>query len=242
MNTRRLTIVAAALSSLAVGSATLADTVDVNFVGVGLGRNVRIDLNSSAKNVFAGQLVHNFANGTGDCASLAGNVTTFCTELTQYVNGGVNEFDCVQVEDAPNTNPMGTIRANAIGDLYAYAAGAQFASASTNANKDLAAAFQIAVWEIANDYDGTSGSLDLSSGTLKVTNTSGGALSAGISTQLSNLFSAVGLNAGFAGLRAVSNSSYQDQLVLIPLPAPVLIGLAGLGAVVIRRRRIAAAG
>ena len=54
MNTKHLSIVAAAVAF--VSTSVIADSVDVDYLHTGLGRNVSLHLNDSTTNVFAGQL------------------------------------------------------------------------------------------------------------------------------------------------------------------------------------------
>jgi len=239
MNTKRLALAAAAVSALTASA--LADSVDLQFIGTGLGRNVMVHLSGSSTYVFAGQLYHNFSDGQGAASSLDGNLLTYCCELTQYVSQNKAEYELVPVEDAPSTAPMGDIRAQALRDLYAYADGDQFVTQNTEDNRDFTAAFQIAVWEIVYDYDGTLASLDIGDGELIITDRNAGGLRTGIEGFLADLFGAIGLGADFPELYAVINPCAQDQLVMIPLPAPFAMAAVGLAAVAWRRRKLARA-
>lgn len=222
---------------LMAGSA-MAGTVDTQFVGTGLGRSVGISHNGGGRqSLFAGQLKHDFSNGTGQCESLDGMYRTFCTELTQYVTSSPKEYNCAELEAVPNASPMGESKAQAIRDIYAWAAGAQLTTNDTSANRDLAAAFQIAIWEIVADFDGTTSSLNVAAGNLVATQSNGNPFGSSIDRWLTDLFAAVGLNANMDGLFAVTHTGHQDQLVLVPLPAPVMLGAAGLLGVAWYRRR-----
>jgi hypothetical protein len=126
---------------------------------------------------------------------------------------------------------MGQARADAIARMFSAAGGAQY-----GANADLAAAFQVAVWEIANDYDGTAASLNLAAGNLQ-----GTSLAAAIVGNVNTLFAAAADTAGFGSqLIGLGNTSFQDQIIdptaAIPTPgAAVIMGIAAL--VGARRRR-----
>jgi hypothetical protein len=237
MNARRIALSVAAAT--AVMTCAHAGTVDVEFTGTGLGRSVRTHLDGRSQSVFAGQLRHAFSSGTEQCSSLDGDYLTFCTELTQYVTSHESPYECLALEGAPPTHAMGAVRAQALRDLYAYADGTQFATAGTDDNRDLAAAFQIAVWEIVYDYDGTLASLDPAAGNLRVTKTDGNPLSSSITNYLDSFFGGVGTGAELPELFAVTNDQYQDQLVMIPLPLPLAMGAVGLAAVIWRRRVLA---
>lgn len=223
----------------AISASSLAGTVDVKFTGTGLGRNVRVTLNGNARDLFAGQLKHNFSNGTGNCTSLEGTHRTFCTELTEYVTSTTAEYECAMLEDAPESDPMGPVAAQAIADLYAYADGRQVTTEDTGDNRDFASAFQIAVWEVVSDYDGTAGSLDITTGSLTIDGRYGRDLDANILAYLNDLFGAVGMNASGDGVFAVTRDGAQDQIVMVPLPTSIMLGTAGLAAIIVRRRRLA---
>ncbi len=230
----RLAAAAAAL----VSSAAIADTVDVKFLGTGAGTSVKINLGGNANNVFAGQLYHQFSNGTGKGAELNGTYITFCTDLTEYVTSTTKSYNVVSIAAMPNSSPMGAAKAQAIADLYAYGAGQQLITTAAN---DYAAAFQIAIWEIVSDFNpfAANNGLNLTAGSLKVTKTNGSALSSSITNTVAAMFAALGTNSSHGGILGVSRNGSQDQLVVVPLPTPGLLALAGFAGVVALRRRLA---
>lgn len=222
--------------AFATGAAT-ADTVRLDFEGTGSGRNVRVTIGGDTFGTFAGQLIHSFSNGNGVAAGLSGNRITFCSDLSQYVASGGATYNVTSIQNLPGSGPMGASKMQAIYDMYAAAAGSQM-----GANDDMAAAFQLAVWEVIYDYDpSNTSSLNLSSGNLKARNSLGLSLSSTILNHAAGLFSAIGSNAAQTGLLGFTNSSFQDQILqvqLVPIPMAVIAGLAGLGMVgYVRRRR-----
>lgn len=234
-------IAIAAIAATAACSGALADTVDVRYVGTGQGRVIKYDFNGSRKNVFAGQLKHNFSNGTGVASQLSGDILTFCTDLTEYVSRSSRSFELVDPQFAPG-DPMGLNRANALRDLFGFAGGQQL---SRTVDRDYAAAFQLAVWEIVYDFNDAQGrsSLDIESGAFESYKRDGSQLSSAIRGHLGDLFDAIGTGAGRSNgmdLFAVVNDGSQDQLVEIPaVPLPPAGGLAFaglLGAATMRRR------
>lgn len=228
------------IGALALASAARADTVRLRFVGTGLGRNVQTTYGAVTQNVFAGQLRHEFSNGTGTVGStLTGTLLTYCSDLTQYVTTSFKPYQVVELSQVPNP-AMGSAKAEAIRNMYAFAHDAQFATTDNNSNKDLAAAFQIAVWEIAFDYSGGRGSLDVETGDFRARRTNGGALSAGIMAHLNNLLNATGTRGEYKRLYGLKNDSSQDQIVqtrLVPLPTAAGMGMTALIAMGARRRR-----
>ena len=241
MSKKSSSIVAfAVFAGMAVGAA--ADTVNVKFLQTGLGRNVKITFGGNTTDVFAGQLLHQFSGGVGPIGGkLNGQQWTFCTDLGQFVATNFQSYTVRDVQDLPRPGVgMGLAASNAIRDIYGFAAGAQFSQVNTSNNNDFAAAFQLAVWAIAFNYDGVNNSsIKLVGSGVTIKDTSGNNISGNLLTQFNLLVSKVGL-----GLRdgnevyGVSNDNFQDQLVVIPTPVPAMIAGAGLlGLAGVRRRR-----
>lgn len=231
MRTLRVAIVSSSIAAALAGTAS-AEIVTVACPGVGAGRNVSVTHNGTVRNVFAGQIMLNLTNSSS--GALNGSWKSFCTELSQfiYVNGAPQVYQVLPLKDVPTPgSPMGEARANAIGRMYSFAAGAQYGS-----NADFAAAFQIAVWEIANDYNGSASSIDLAVGSLTATS-----LTAAISSNFASLFAAAGDTNGLVStLVGLGNANFQDQIIdpTAPIPTPGALAVLGLaGAFGLRRRR-----
>lgn len=222
---------AAIAGALVLSSAAHADLVTVQCTGLGVGRNVNVTHGTTTANVFAGQLRLTLTNSTGQ--NVNGLWTSFCTELSQfiYVNGAAQTYQVLPVSDLPIPGAgMGATRANAVARMFAAAAGTQYGT-----NADLAAAFQIAVWEITMDFDGTAGSINTGAGTFK-----GNSLSAAIQGNLTALFAAAAnLSGAQSTVLGIGNSTYQDQLLDVStfIPAPGAVALLGLAGLVGARRR-----
>ena len=229
-----------AASMLAISGASFADTVDVKFVGTGKGQSIRYSMDGESRRVFAGQLIHNFNNGTGIGAQLEGDLRTYCTDIFEYTSRNTRSFDVVAPEHAP-TQPMGIDKANALRDLYAFADGNQSRSSTS---RDYATAFQIAVWEIVGDYELSAGrtSLSVEDGTFKAFRTNGSSLTSSVLGHLTTFFDAIGTIGARNGVDvfAVRNDGAQDQLVdlqTVPLPTTAGLGFAGLLGIAGTRRR-----
>ncbi|MEK6703107.1 MAG: hypothetical protein AABZ53_12650 [Planctomycetota bacterium] len=218
------------------GSAN-ADFINVKFTGTGSGQNARVTINGSTHDYFVGQLKHTLSAGTGAAAAMNGPVVTYCSDLFQSVTSSGKTYDVVGIDQLPGSNPMGAAKASAIRDIYTVAAGAQLALGASNA---LACAFQLAIWEIVTDYNGTAASLNVTSGSFKAKKTNNNSLDSSVTTQLNNLFAGVGhQSTQYSTLAGLRSGSAQDQIVAgsaVPTPGTLaaagLIGLAGL-----RRRR-----
>ncbi|QOJ00196.1 MAG: hypothetical protein HRU70_06725 [Phycisphaeraceae bacterium] len=213
-----------------------ADFVDVRYLGTGRGQELRVEFNGHTQNLFAGQLRHRLSNGTGDAAALNGDHLTFCSDLAQYVSSSTKTYETVAVALIPASSPMGALKAAAIYDLYT--AGSALALESDADNKR-AAAFQIALWEIVSDYDGSAASLSLTAGSFKAFKKDGGALDATIRNHALALFAAVGSNTEHSvHLTGLSSRTAQDQILAgFNVPAPASGALALAGCLVLARRR-----
>lgn len=231
-------ITLALLLAAGASSSVLADTVDMRFVGTGDGRNVRLHKTDGDQNVFAGQLIHEITAGTGYGASLIGTYITFCPDIFQQVTSSGATYTLVGVAalpDSPMQPAMGVSKAQMIYDLSVSLSGLQFAPGIGN---NLAAAYQIAVWEIVSDYDPMLGlaSLDLNGGTLSITNTDDSPIDGGTLTAYNQLLSLVGSGSSGSGFLGLASGSAQDQIMMIPAPGSAVAGL-GLLVLGARRRR-----
>lgn len=240
----RINSKAAVLSVAAVMGFTAfasADTVDMKFTGTGKGSNVKVTLTNNTFNVFAGQLKHTMQNGTGTGANLSGNYITFCSDLYETVTSSYKTYTLTDLNNLPDSSPMGFARAGAIWNIYqAFGSSAL----NTNANNDLAAAFQIAIWEIATDFNPNTGlsSLNVNSGSFKAVQTNGNALTGAIATNLNNIFNAAVANVSADPslfLTGLMHSTAQDQIVATTttIPTPATGALAALGLLCMGRRR-----
>jgi len=230
----------AAIAFAGMTAVASADTLDMKFTGTARGTNVKITQDTQTNNVFAGQLKHTIQNALGIYSPLNGEQITFCSDVYQSVTSTYKAFDIVGLSVIPNGVPMGSAKADAIWNMYQAQGSSALASTASN---ELAAAFQIAVWEIVSDFDAGVGlsSLNVNGGAFKAKKTNGDALNGALATNLASLFSiAVG---GFQAEPSLSliglrHSTAQDQIVAYrgAIPAPGAGMLAGLGLLCMGRR------
>jgi hypothetical protein len=228
--------ITAAIATAAVAASANAGFVDMKFLGTGEGSNARTTHFGNTRNVFAGQLRHRIANGVGAEAALNGDHRTFCADFYETVSSSFTPYEVVDPELVSDTLPMGSIKADALRCIYS-ASGS--AALDSNASSSLAAAFQLAVWEVVTDFDGTMGSLSITAGNFSATKTDGNALSATTNNHLAALFAAVASsNEGLPNLVGLRSDRSQDQLIMgFSIPTPGTAVLAGLGILCIGRRR-----
>lgn len=231
-------LIGAVLAGIASAAAS-ANTMTLKFTGVNPGVNVSYSYNGSG-----------FTQTTAGLFTWQGGVKTFCTQLNENIsNNQTVTFNVVAAEavpDAtapgnPNPGPMGAIKAQVLRDLYAR----NYSLATLVGSNIAAAAFQVVVWEITHETLGQgqdaaafAASLNLLNGTFKLNGNTNAAVLAAANALLDSLGGQSGSDfLGFAGLRGLTHVEFQDQLIVVPVPAPALLaGLGLLGGVVARRR------
>jgi hypothetical protein len=232
----RTTAFAAVVAVVAAAGLAHADTLSVKYLGTGKGSNVRITTPAGSSNVFAGQLRHELTGGTGLGSLFNGTYVTYCSDVDQFVTSTTRTYSVVPLPAVPGTSPMGADKANALTNLYSFAGGSQLLSTATN---DFATAFQLAVWEIVHDFNPGTGlaSLNITAGSFRAQKTNSTPLASGITTHLSSLFSAaVTTPEGPAvELAGITHATAQDQIVLVPTPGA--LALAGVGGLLLAKRR-----
>ncbi|MBL8764899.1 MAG: hypothetical protein JNM07_11580 [Phycisphaerae bacterium] len=227
----KLTLSVCAAAATFVAASACADTVQLKYTGTGKYRTVTAAGTIFSGNVKAGELLHEAQSGNGEASVLSGTISTFCTELTQSVTTSFKTYTIRTVDQAPRPGGgMGGDKAGLIYDLYNGAAERQYES------NDKAAAFQLLIWEIVYDYNGSSlSSIDYSVGALRFTN-----LGSGVVTWFNTFKALLGQHTVALYLRAATNDTKQDQLIRIPtqvpLPGSIGLGIMGLSVMGLRRR------
>lgn len=238
----RITVLAGCGAAVSLAGVATAQIVDMEFEGTGKGRNVKIITSEGSQNVFAGQLEHLIAGAGGSYAWMNGEHLTFCVDVTEHVTRDPIGYDIVGLEQVPLTTGgvFGSEEtASALQSIYASYSTLALAS---DADRDLAAAFQLAVWEIAEDYDAGLGlaSLDLGSGGFQAYRTNGNALQSGVADRFADIIATAEDDASFTGLFGLANAGRQDQLLVGPpgvIPGPGALALAACGFGLVARRR-----
>lgn len=230
------TITTAAIAAMMFAAGANAEFINVQFTGTGQGKSVRVSNFGNQMDVFAGQLKHTLSGGTGDAAAFNGNYLTFCSDLYQFVTSSTKTYEIVPIDQIPGASPMGLPRAWAVQSLFDGFGNQALAS---NADSNLAAAFQIAVWEIVTDYSGSAASMDITAGNFTAKKTNNNALDPAMGAHLSNMFAAAMMPAtNSIVLGGLSSGKYQDQIVAgLSVPAPGPVALAGVAGLLACRRK-----
>lgn len=233
----------AALVLMAAGAGTAAaDTIDLHFLGTGQGRDLRYVIDGNPEDNWVGQLIHSMSNGVGPAGeAIEGIRRTYCSEIRQHVTVSGATYLLEDLADMPDGDgvDLGAMRAQVIADLYSVYAPVHEDAAVAN---DFAAAFQIAIWEVIEDFDVGLGlaSINPTAGSLTFSETNGDPLGAGIQAALGQIMVDLAVFAGTGDQSLVlglTNDRRQDQFVSVPTPGALVMGAAGALCLVRRRRK-----
>jgi hypothetical protein len=235
----------AAVAILAAAHVAHADIVDAHFTGMGSSLPIRLTTGANAFNSFAGQLRHEVTGAPEGWESLLGEQRFYCVDPFQLVSSATTPYTLTGLTDVPDSAPMSPAAARAVRSLLAGAERAGFDPFSPTLPSPYGAAFQIALWEVATDYDPDAGraSLDPASGWLRVQGRGNSPLNPVVRDTLSTLFDAVDEQLAYVGsVHALRSGTAQDQLFAVAgeplsIPAPATLFLLGTTLAFARRRR-----
>ena len=237
---------AAAVLLVAVAATAHADIVDMHFSTLGRGQPVELSLGSQSVRAFAGQLVHETTAADSEelLGAFLGSQPYFCIDPFQATSRQSLPYTLTDLTGVPDSLPMRDSTAAAVRSLFASANHAQFAG---DAPDDLAAAFQLALWEVVSDFDAGLGrsSLDLDRGWFRASAPGRQPLSESMLARMDTFFNAVESGERYSGqVIALRSPVAQDQLTAVagvPASIPTSGSLAsfslGLGLMFGRRRR-----
>ena len=254
---KNLTLAALALVSVGTLSASLqANTLELTFSSTGPnGQSMNATYIGGAAGVaknhngWVGQLSYEVTGVSGPLAnqhfSVGQSVTVFCTDMWQSASG-VETYALDDLANAPEPGAysMGADRAALIAGLYAAHYDDLTSGYTGFSVNETAAAFQLAVWEIAFEDNFDAGAASFATSDLDVVvgffhSTTDNDARALATIMLENAWNAWQAGQGLELLGGLSDVK-QDIILVIPLPAPVWMGLAGLvGVAALRRRKLA---
>jgi hypothetical protein len=240
--------IVATLAVAMLGGAAQAASLSMTFTGLGPNKTIKANFNAGRS--------FNQGNAGGWSSYAAGrmqwvdqygrNLTTYCTQIKENIsNGQTVNYAITTVANVPDPDPgaMGAIKATLIGDLYRRF----YSTVTASSDAKLHSAFQLAIWEISHekitsvDVNGAKAQLDVFVGAMSADKGHGTTLTVG--NLAMSLIAALGTDDGFrgigGGLVGLTHATAQDQLLVVPIPAPLAMAAAGLlGVAAWRRRRV----
>ena len=225
---------AAVLTVLTVFSvaqtATYADTVDVQFLGL-KGGAIDTNLGNGGAGAFKWKKISGSALPYADDSEFL----SFCIDIFEHVNtSGPSTYNVVDPADAPNNLMMGAAKAGLMSHWF----GSYYKGNSwDNWTSSEARAFQMGVWEIVYEDLNLIGDLFNTNHSFYINGPES------VRSVAQDWFNDVTWRTGNTlSLAAISSPSgdatgrYQDQIVVVPLPAAFAAGLPLLGGLGLARR------
>ena len=214
----------ACMTLFAAAGVCFAGPVSFDFEGVARGQNVYIEVGDTfAGNVFAGSVKHRV---DGEL------LLTYCIDPDQHAQTGVTNFERTKVWKALRDRDNYQAKANAIAELADSLGDTLWA---LDADRNIAAAFQLAAWEIIKDFDSGLGvsSFDFTSGDFRASGNTSLFQTAG--NMLSGLSFTRGNDDGYTAYAHPDHQDFMSQSV--PAPGAIALGIAGMPLLASRRRR-----
>lgn len=238
------------VASLALAGAAHAQTSNLVFAGLNQGQGLLWTMDGNDRYTWAGSFFMHVNSADAPLDTLLGtNINVFCLDPLQHIYGGENvAFSQTTLSGLQMAATHGAEKQSAILRLLGYSNNLH----NTTSDANYGTAFQVALWEIGRDYDGTAGSLDPFSGGFFYNEGSLGGNAAAVKSDVLSMLAAAGdTGRPFTTdtVFALRNDERQDLLHtelapdrtgVVPEPgewaAMGVLG-AGLGGLVLRARR-----
>ena len=230
-------------TALAVSAAASASTLTMTYLGRGHSVETSLAYNSTlAWNARLSGSYQTVSVGSQRFSVFGQERMTFCTQVFEGLTVGQQyTYDVVAPSQVPEADtpanapgPMGEIKATLVNDLYR-----RYYAGLSNASQ--VGAFQVALYEITHEnISATSASaavsqLGLDKGAFQAGKSGG--IYASAAAMLASLGQG-GFGSMGADLAGLSHASAQDQLLVVPVGAPVILAGLGLVGVGVMRRRL----
>lgn len=220
----------------------LGKTVDLQFQGLGAGRSGMTQFDGASKgNIAWAQQKFKFSNATADSGIQHLNTTTqrvYCVDLSQWTDTtGKPQYTVVTLDglNALKSVPTKNAKVEGLNKLLR-SSYKSFGSAFTTNDNDYAAAFQLCLWDVVYDFDGTAKSMSLTAGRFQTIN----APSIAVQTKYNQLRDGLmaetngSASKGYIGL---VNDCNQDYIAAVPEPGTMAAIAVGISALIRRRRK-----
>lgn len=243
---KQLSLSSALLLSLGLSSTASAGVVSGVYLGYGAYESwgcaykASLSWDSTASVNYASLNLSERLWNLGDGAT----TVTWCAQVYQGVTvGNTYTFDVVSMDLVPQTppapGPMGFAKAAIMSDAMSRWLGAdsRVVASAGNANP-AAAAFNALVWELINENFNSS---DLATIVSRMSLQTG-AFRSNLGGQALTIYNAMVASLGQGGFQTANTEGWlsataQDQIRMVPVPAPGVIALAAIGGFGLRRRR-----
>ena len=241
-------LAAASIGTSASAGIEPGDTLTVSRLGTSPSHAIRYSYDSSRNwdDIASGQDYFGIAGVNNFQRDSGGFIKTFCVEMNEGFVDDPIVYTVTELGDVPedvNPGPMNSVRQTLMQDLYArhyddatgYVPGDSWSDA-----QNIAAAFQLVVWEISHENFSTesdtstaNAEMSIVLGAMAFTDT----FNADVLLIADSMINSLGDGGYMAYSQLLGLTSTDNQDMLIVVPSPAIAGLAGLGLAGMRRRR-----
>ena len=213
------------VSLLIVATALSGATITFQYSGAvnGLTIGESIDSGATFTDYQSGLLPVTVTSTSGFAGPVPVNFSTFCIEPLQGISAGTYTYTIDPLQDAPNSpGPMGTVKADLLRELF----GRYYSSFQQPITAQLAAALQIAIWEIVQE---SSGPFSVSTGAIRYQSAANPDVIIQANALLASLDGTGPLLSNLYSIRGVSNQDLAFHAeVSVPEPATLVSTALGL--------------
>lgn len=231
MTVKRVGFALAAVPALA--SLAHAQTAQLSYRRLNAGQSVSWSQDGTGRNTWVGSFVMLINASDGPMSGMEGQeINVFCLDPLQNIGAGPADYSQTTPSGLQMAASNGSAKEAAVRRLLGFSNNQH----NTTTNANYATAFQLALWEVARDYDGSLASLNPFSGGFRYDESSLGGDAAAVKTDLFAMLAAAGDPNGALTTDTVfslRNDTYQDLIHTRPplnsVPEPTALALLGVG-------------